>query len=671
LIEDNIFWRLHTSIIVNRGSAGNVIAYNFSTNNYTTGNMNATPEDISFCHGAHPMFNLGEGNYAGNIAADSVWGSSSHSTLLRNYCAGANYYTTPNDVPYGASVSTPLPAPVNLLTYTQWEINSAEAFDISDLASFYNLVGNVAGSQWTKNNSTRFGPISVPQTRSLYNGYAFTYTYGYAESGTGTGARDSTRPFATAFIQGNWDIVTGTQQWTNMAPQTLPNSYYLSSKPAYFGILTWPPVDPANPSMCNLTNIPAGYRFVFGIDPPTGVPGRPVAMASATPLAGVAPLGVAFSSAGSYDPAGVSLSYLWTFGDGSTSTQANPSHTYQSVGTYSAQLQVSNGSTSATASPLSIVVTNAPALAAAASAAPMTGVAPLMVNFSSAGSAGANLAYNWNFGDGTTSTAANPSHTYQSAGSFTARLTVSSGTNTAASTNIVITTTVANPPPVQTGTNGLVAALGFEEGSGTTVTDVSGSGNHGTVVGATWVTGRYGYGLSFGPGAYVSIADSASLDLVNGVTMEAWVNPSSLSGWMNLVLKPQGSAGICYAFQACSSSGQAPSFGVTPSSSNLQAPSGLPLNTWTHVAATYDGATMQIYVNGVSVASRAQTGLLSTSADALTIGGNPGGENFAGIIDEVRVYNRALSPTEIQADMNAAVQRPPAPTGLRVVSHTP
>ena len=82
-------------------------------------------------------------------------------------------------------------------------------------------------------------------------------------------------------------------------------------------------------------------------------------------------------------------------------------------------------------------------------------------------------------------------------------------------------------------------------------------------------------------------------------------------------------------------------------------------NTWTHLATTYDGATLRLYVNGVQVASKAQTGSLATSASPLTIGGDPlDGQYFKGRIDEVRVYRAALSQSEIQADMAAPLGGP-------------
>jgi hydrogenase maturation factor HypE len=82
----------------------------------------------------------------------------------------------------------------------------------------------------------------------------------------------------------------------------------------------------------------------------------------------------------------------------------------------------------------------------------------------------------------------------------------------------------------------------------------------------------------------------------------------------------------------------------------------LALNAWTHVAATYDGATLRLYVNGTQAASRSVSGSIATSSGPLRIGGNSvWGEWFQGRIDEVRVYDRALSGAEIQTDMNTAV----------------
>jgi glucose/arabinose dehydrogenase len=86
----------------------------------------------------------------------------------------------------------------------------------------------------------------------------------------------------------------------------------------------------------------------------------PVALASASPRVGPAPLSVAFSSAGSADPEGLPITSLWSFGDGATSTQANPVHVYGTNGPYQARLTVSDGNSSTLAAPIDIAVGNPP-----------------------------------------------------------------------------------------------------------------------------------------------------------------------------------------------------------------------------------------------------------------------------------------------------------------------
>ena len=93
----------------------------------------------------------------------------------------------------------------------------------------------------------------------------------------------------------------------------------------------------------------------------SGANQAPVASASANPTAGPAPMAVDFSSAGSVDPEGQPLTYAWTFGDGGTSTAANPTHTYTQAGQYTARLSVSDGVNTTLSIPLSISVGNKPA----------------------------------------------------------------------------------------------------------------------------------------------------------------------------------------------------------------------------------------------------------------------------------------------------------------------
>jgi hypothetical protein len=85
----------------------------------------------------------------------------------------------------------------------------------------------------------------------------------------------------------------------------------------------------------------------------------------------------------------------------------------------------------------------------------------------------------------------------------------------------------------------------------------------------------------------------------------------------------------------------------------------LPLNRWTHIAATYDASKLTLYVDGVVSSTVPDNGALRQSDSPLRLGGNIWGEWFAGAIDEVRVYNRALSPAEVKADMDTPVADTP------------
>ncbi len=265
-----------------------------------------------------------------------------------------------------------------------------------------------------------------------------------------------------------------------------------------------------------------------------------------------------------------------------------------------------------------------------------------------------------------TTTAANGSHT------LTAVARDSAGNQ---ATSTARTVTVSNsalpppPPPI-----GLVAAYSFSEGSGTSVGDASGNNNVGMVTGgAAWTTqGHFGSAISFdGVDDLIAIADSATLDLTNGMTLEAWVNPTGLSGWRTVVMK-EINAGLAYALYANDNAPDPAAYVHLANqsvSNHVGGTSQLPLNTWSHVAATFDGTTVRVFVNGVEVGNAPASGSLVHSSNSLRIGGNAvWGEYFAGVIDEVRIYNRALTATDIHADMATPIAAPPRPpTNLHIV----
>ena len=212
--------------------------------------------------------------------------------------------------------------------------------------------------------------------------------------------------------------------------------------------------------------------------------------------------------------------------------------------------------------------------------------------------------------------------------------------------------------------SGLVAAYAFDEGSGTGVTDASGNGNNGTVTNTTWSTsGRYRGALSFnGTTSLVTIPDSPSLHLSSGMTLEAWVDPSTVNAnYRDVIYKANDN----FYLEATSSSSSRPDAGLIAGGSYADAfgTSALPANTWSFLTETYDGSTLRLYVNGAQVASTAHTGAIATSTNPLQIGGDSlYGQNFAGLIDNVRIYNVALSAAQIQADQTTSVVAGPPDT---------
>ena len=165
----------------------------------------------------------------------------------------------------------------------------------------------------------------------------------------------------------------------------------------------------------------------------------------------------------------------------------------------------------------------------------------------------------------------------------------------------------------------------------------------------------------------MTVADAASLDLTTGMTLEAWVNPAALgTAWRTALLKEHGGT-LAYALYAHNGAA-GPAGHVNPGSdTGVAATPALPLNAWSHVTVTYDATTLRVYVGGAQVATRAVTGALQNGSGPLRIGGNGvwAGEFFSGRLDEVRVYNRALTAAEVAADVTRPVGpgEPPAAGG--------
>ena len=226
---------------------------------------------------------------------------------------------------------------------------------------------------------------------------------------------------------------------------------------------------------------------------------------------------------------------------------------------------------------------------------------------------------------------------------------------------------------------GPVAAYGFNEGSGTSVSDQSGNGLTGTLQGAAWTAaGKYGNALSFnGTSSYVDLGNPTQLRLTGSMTWSAWVYAVANPPDDGHILSKSNGAG--WAFKTSPDTGPH-TFGVAVSASKSSTTQRYSrtvraLNTWYFVAGVYNATaqTLDIYVNGVldngTLRGTVPSSQFNSSVN-VNIGRRTGGYYFNGIIDELLIYNRALSAAEIVADMNTPVggaadtQPPTAPTNL-------
>jgi len=213
--------------------------------------------------------------------------------------------------------------------------------------------------------------------------------------------------------------------------------------------------------------------------------------------------------------------------------------------------------------------------------------------------------------------------------------------------------------------SGLVGSWSFDEGTGTSVHDSSGNGNNGTLMNApVWSTGKYGDALTFdGIYDYVEIPHNETLTSSN-FTIEAWIYLSSdVVGTQARKVSKQETISKSYSFDIFGngyggSTGNQLLLSIGNGANwwNFLSATHLSNQTWYHVAGTHEGTTSKIYIDGQLDKNGTTSTQTANNTGVLTIGcqkqtGTNASFFFNGTIDEVEIYNRALSQQEIQGDM--------------------
>jgi len=248
LIENNILERTHASLMLSIGPAGNVISYNYTMGEFDTNTPNVVIGGIEF-HSAHSQYNLLEGNVATQVDMDAYWGSSSHTTVFRNWLLGTNRICSPM---FGRGTVSCTGA------NGHYGFMGARALQISFLSTRNNIVGNVLGSAPMQSLSAwgrtfqQVPLVEYPGVRK-WDAAAYGITIGYGaedDDGAGQGCAAGKPPChrsgtsSTNLFHGNYSNMDGSTKWTEKISHQLTFSFYLSGKPSWWGTLPFPSIGP-------------------------------------------------------------------------------------------------------------------------------------------------------------------------------------------------------------------------------------------------------------------------------------------------------------------------------------------------------------------------------------------------------------------------------------------
>jgi hypothetical protein len=219
--------------------------------------------------------------------------------------------------------------------------------------------------------------------------------------------------------------------------------------------------------------------------------------------------------------------------------------------------------------------------------------------------------------------------------------------------------------------DGLILYLTFDAVSGDTVKDDSGNGNDGQIQAkAKMVAGKFGKGIELdGTTQFVLVPHNDNMDTAKAITIAAWINPAkpAASCWLYYLISKwnyHAGNGRCYCLALLDKAGITFRFSKDGTDAGETAASGGVLeygkNSWQHVAGVYDGKESRAYINGEEAAKVAVVKeIFADKADGISIGagsyGKEAAARFTGIVDDVAIYNRALSVNEIKQLMQGPI----------------
>ncbi len=199
----------------------------------------------------------------------------------------------------------------------------------------------------------------------------------------------------------------------------------------------------------------------------------------------------------------------------------------------------------------------------------------------------------------------------------------------------------------------------FDEGAGNNVEDSSGKGNNGTINGAKWKDGKFGDGLEFDGGDWVSIPSTPELQVGEELTMMAWFYATNIGDWRQLIAK---SDEYLLRIDPPHEQNKMSAFVNAENEWEPRASSRVPeTNTWIHFAATYDSGAnsdhLVVYVNGEHAGASSRAGQVAVTGNAVEIGKWDNGSYFVGIIDEVATFKDVLTEDDLKTIMDNGLDK--------------